>query len=216
MLPPTSSKRAVEPKIPEKQADIGLESKAILPDDIILPDKKDVTAHNKDIKPLEEPIVKKDLGGRPLLYKSAKKLKEDIEGYFKSCFGPLTDKDNHMVKMPQSDEYYVEQIKPFTVGGLAVYLETSRRTLLNYERREKYFHIIRRAKDICEAYSEERLFFKESCNGAKFSLINGFGGWAADKTETPGDQYIFQQINVNNSGVNDLVREIGSRLSERP
>ena len=54
--------------------------------------------------------------GRPLKYPSVEAMQKDIDKYFADCD---------------------ENGKPYTVSGLAYALNTSRRTLLNYEEKEE-------------------------------------------------------------------------------
>ena len=75
---------------------------------------------------------------------------------------------------PETGEAKLIQKKPFTVAGLAAYLNTSRRVLIDYQEKPKFGEIIDRAKAKIQAYTEERLFDRDGCNGAKFSLINNF------------------------------------------
>ena len=46
-------------------------------------------------------------------------------------------------------------IKIPTISGLAVALDTSRRTLVNYEEKEEFFHTIKEAKQFIESVIEE-------------------------------------------------------------
>lgn len=74
--------------------------------------------------------------------------------------------------------------RPYTVTGLAVWLETSRLTLLNYEIRPEFFNTIKRAKQRIENYGEENLFDRNvPTKGVTFSLSNNHEGWA-EKIET--------------------------------
>ena len=65
----------------------------------------------------------KNKGGRPLLFKTVKELEDKINAYFE-------DKNN----------------KPYTITDLAVWLDCDRKTLTNYEERDKFFPTIKRAK----------------------------------------------------------------------
>ena len=60
---------------------------------------------------------------KPLKFKSVEELQEKIDNYFNAMD---------------------EQERPYTISGLALFLDTSRRTLLNYEKRQEYFHTIKR------------------------------------------------------------------------
>lgn len=99
--------------------------------------------------------------GRPLKFKSVKELQKKIDEYFAMCD---------------------EKGKPYTVSGLAYYLDTSRRTLLDYEEKnDEFSHTIKRAKQRIEAFVEESLWTPKIANGVAFNLKNNFG-WK-DKTE---------------------------------
>ena len=74
----------------------------------------------------------KNKGGRPLLFKTVKELEDKINAYFE-------DKNN----------------KPYTITDLAVWLDCDRKTLTNYEERDKFFPTIKRAKTKIEANIEK-------------------------------------------------------------
>lgn len=125
--------------------------------------------------------------GRPLLFNSVEELQKKIEEYIKSCFtqkldmfgGPIYIKD---VQGKKTDKPVMIQSKPFTVTGLAVFLNTSRETLLNYEKKDgEFFDTIKKAKDIIYAYAEEFLYSGKNPAGAIFNLKNNWG-WT-DKQE---------------------------------
>lgn len=99
--------------------------------------------------------------GRPLKFESPEHLQDLIKFYFQSCD---------------------ENKKPYTITGLALALDTSRETLINYEKREEYFDTIKRAKLRCQNYADERLFEAKQVAGVIFNLKNNYG-WV-DKTET--------------------------------
>lgn len=103
--------------------------------------------------------------GRPLKFSSVEELEQKIEGYFESC--------------EDADGY---NIRPLTVTGLALALDTTRRTLLDYEYRDdEYSHAIKRAKQRIENYAEEALFINKQTAGVIFNLKNNHG-WL-DKQE---------------------------------
>ncbi len=66
---------------------------------------------------------------------------------------------------------------PPTLSGLAVHLDVSRNTLLNYSKRDEFVHVIARAKQRIAAYLEQALFRRETAKGAMFLLrVNhGYG-----------------------------------------
>ena len=104
----------------------------------------------------------KNKGGRPLIFKTEKELETKIQEYF-----------NHCKK--------TEEIP--TISALAVYLDTSRETLCNYEKKEDFFDTIKRAKDRVIAL-QEQLAMKGKINPTVwiFSAKNNLG--YTDKKET--------------------------------
>ena len=97
------------------------------------------------------------MAGRPLKFKSPEELQEKIEEYFSVT--------------PEGQR---------TITGLAVYLDTSRETLCNYESRDEFFDAIKKGKDRVELDYELSLR-KRGGSGDIFGLKNF--GWR-DKQET--------------------------------
>ena len=101
--------------------------------------------------------------GRPLKYKDAQELENEINNYFKKC--------QH------------ERLVP-GICGLANYLGLSRNTILRYEKdseKEDYNEVIERARTTIEAYNEQILYSKNN-SGAIFVMKNNFGYNAEQKT----------------------------------
>lgn len=106
---------------------------------------------------------------RPLLFKNKDELQSRIDAYFESCYS-IDDKGART------------QVRPYTITGLAVSLDTSRQTLVNYEDKEEFFDTIKKAKDIIENWTEEQLYRTTQVTGVIFNLKNNYE-WK-DKTET--------------------------------
>ena len=82
-------------------------------------------------------------------------MQELIDAYFKDC----RDHD-----------------RPITITGLAVALETTRKTLLDYERDPEFSYTIKQAKAICERFVEEgALTGKLHATFCIFNLKNNYG-----------------------------------------
>lgn len=97
--------------------------------------------------------------GRPLKFKSVKELQKKIDAYFARC-----EKDD----------------EPLTITGLALALDTSRETLMEYGEREEFVDTIKKAKlKIEHAYELRNI--KRGNAGDIFALKNF--GWK-DKTES--------------------------------
>lgn len=117
-------------------------------------------------------------GGVAPMYKTVEEMQAKIDAYIDGHVGrQLEDKDGN--PMTYKGQPIIVDSYPLTVTGLAIALGfKSRQALLNYQHRDSDFDdAITRAKTYIEAYVEGRLFDKEGCNGAKFSLYNNFKGW---------------------------------------
>lgn len=114
---------------------------------------------------------------RPLKFESVEDLSERISEYFYAC-------DTHMKTVFTKDGEAIEVPvpKPYTISGLAYFLGTSRKVLLEYEsRNEEFSNTIKNAKAKIEAYVEESLWTPKVTAGVIFNLKNNFG-WV-DKTD---------------------------------
>ena len=109
--------------------------------------------------------------GRPLKFTSVKDLEDKVNAYFASCYDP----DGKI-------------IKPITYSGLAVALDTTRQTLLNYKEKDEYLDTLTRAKAVCEEFAESQLFIGKNPSGAQFSLVNNYDSWANKHDVNHGGQ----------------------------
>ena len=96
---------------------------------------------------------------RPYRYKTKEELEKVCQDYFDECI---------------SGEY------PLTITGLALRLNLSRQTLLNYESNDELMDTVKRAKLVVENYAEKQLLSGGNAAGAIFALKNF--NWT-DKTE---------------------------------
>jgi hypothetical protein len=116
--------------------------------------------------------------GRPLKFQSVEELQQKIEDYFEMCNKTIVKK-----VLNKNQEIIAEVSKPYTITGLAEWLDTNRQTLINYEEREEYFDTIKRAKAKIEACYEERALLGDNNPVVSiFTLKNNFN-WK-DKHET--------------------------------
>lgn len=139
-------------------------------------------------------------GGRPLLFETVEELQVKIDAYFADC-NPhpeqyiayeypkktIADKDGKGIELDDYEQrptekffWHISQQKPYTVTGLANFLNTSRETLINYQKRGEFFDTIKAAKDKCEHYWELQLLGPHA-TGPIFNLKNNFE-WR-DKSE---------------------------------
>jgi len=109
-------------------------------------------------------------GGRPLKFGTPEELEQKISDYFDSLWEEswvsVQNKDGTLTWVQQFDK----NGKPLMrlreqpmITGLAKHLDTSRETLLNYQGRDDFFEIVKKAKDLCE-YWAEKSATEGSCN----------------------------------------------------
>ena len=93
--------------------------------------------------------------GRPLKFQSVEEMQEIIDSYFLHC-----DENN----------------KPYTMSGLASWLETDRALLCRYEQKDKFYNTIKNAKRKVETQFEERALMGEyNPTISIFLMKNNFG-----------------------------------------
>jgi hypothetical protein len=123
--------------------------------------------------------------GRPSKFKSAEELEGMINNYFES------------LKYVDSDDR--ERMEPSTITGLALALGfCDRQSLNDYEKKEEFSFIVKRARLMVENSYEKQMLSK-SCTGAIFALKNM--GWK-DKTEVEQETTIVdkrKRINFEDS-----------------
>lgn len=124
--------------------------------------------------------MEKNKGGRPLLFKSVKELETKINSYFE-------DENN----------------KPYTITDLAVWLDCDRKTLTNYEERDKFFPTIKRAKTRIEAGIEKgALLGLYNPTFSIFNMKNNFGWQDKQEIDTSSTNRV-QIINDLPSDINE-------------
>lgn len=157
-------------------------------------------------------------GGRPLKFKTVEELEQRIDQYFASLYDYARDmwgnrlKDKEYVPQPgdennPTDGWVMKKVKVATVTGLAIYLDTTRETLLDYEKGKydevdadgnnielspteqlfneqvnKFSDTIRQAKAMILDDTEQQLYKSGASTGAIFSLRVNYK-WQ-DKTVT--------------------------------
>ena len=139
----------------------------------------------------QKPELKKV--GRPLKF-TGEELSNKIDAYFNSCFEEVWEDEDFRddLGMRKKDEngVYIKVPKkvkkqkcPITVGGLAVFLETSRETLREYKERPEFVDTIKRAWDFIEMQLENGMLSGYiNPTAGIFNAKNNFG-WR-DKNET--------------------------------
>ena len=110
--------------------------------------------------------------GRPLKYADIQELQHKIDAYFEYC-------DNYVILDEEGNEKPAP--KPYTVSGLALWLDIDTETLRNYEVKPEFLGTIKRAKQRIEEQLELGLLTKNQVTGTIFNLKNNYG-WK-DRTD---------------------------------
>ena len=108
--------------------------------------------------------------GRPLKFETVEIMQDLLNAYF----------DN----VPDNE---------WTITGLALALDTSRETLMDYEEKDEFSDTVRAAKSRVESYTVQRLFMNNP-TGSIFNLKNNFNWKDKQEIEHSGDM-------SNNGGV---------------
>lgn len=128
-------------------------------------------------------MTKKDLGGRPLLFKTVEELETAIGKYFDKCDVRMKErvtKDGQIV--------HVNDPEPYTMSGLAYALGINRRTLIHYEERDKFSLTIKKAREKVEADVERRMSDRDTFTpGLIFNAKNNFGWVDQQDIKTEGE-----------------------------
>lgn len=96
--------------------------------------------------------------------------------------------------------------KPYSMAMLAVRLGVSRQTLYNYEEKDNFAPVIRKARDKIIAYIEEKLL--EHGTAGQIFLAKNYG--YSDRQEI-----LSNNINTNNNGLDSDTKELLSQVLER-
>jgi hypothetical protein len=124
--------------------------------------------------------------GRPLKYKTPEEMQRAIDLYFIACKSHQSGDEKLLEDLTEEELLIINDIDDFypTVTGLALALDLTRQSLIDYEHKDEFLDTIKRAKTKIEAAVEQRLYLPNA-TGSIFNLKNNFG-WK-DKTETEID-----------------------------
>jgi len=130
--------------------------------------------------------------GRPLKWETPEKLDKLIDDYFKSISyeSPLLVNGKEVTNRLGELIIEVIYVKRPTITGLSLYLDTSRKVLMEYENRDNFSNTIKKAKTMIERFYEEGLMSQHS-TGAIFALKN-FGWTDKQEIEHTGRNVIFE------------------------
>ena len=148
-----------------------------------------------DMRGIRKPLTGSGDRSHTRKFRSPEHLEALCNEYFASCDGVLY---NHKTGQPYLDKDgmpLVGQIKPYTISGLALYLDIDTTILKKYEKGLRdsigfneeysmleYSQVIRRARQRIEAYAENRLYDRDGYNGARFVLDNAYN-WVSQREQ---------------------------------
>jgi len=89
--------------------------------------------------------------GRPLKFETVEQLQEKIDDYF---------------------QWAEQREKPYTIAGLALFLNTDHKTIRNYEAKDQFFQTMQKARLKIITDKEERLNEGKATAGIIFDLCN--------------------------------------------
>lgn len=159
-------------------------------------DNQPVQSEPTLLPPQGEPKPK-HAGGRPLKIATVEELQAKIDAYFAECDPHIVDgialvKDEKTNELIEGTIKRFTDQKPYTVTGLAVFLDTSRETLMEYSERPEFVDTIKAAKDKIHSYAEQSLWTARNAAGPIFNLKNNWG-WK-DKSEV--DQNLSGKLTI--------------------
>jgi hypothetical protein len=126
--------------------------------------------------------------GRPMIWKSPEELQKLVDDYFQST-------------------------ERWTLSGLAVHIGICRKTLYNYESKDDFLHIIKKARDKVESIYEERAIYENNPTGVIFALKNmGWSDKLSTDHTTKGESLNFD-INKLSDNELRLLAEMQSKIS---
>ena len=137
--------------------------------------------------------------GRAPKYRDPEEMQAKIDQYFIDCEGEVLRNGAGDPVMDKWGNPILIHARPPTSSGLARALGfANRKSLFDYKGKKAFCNTITRAMLRLEEYNEARLYDKEGCNGAKFSLINNFGWEERQKQELsgPGGEEIKVVFNI--------------------
>lgn len=133
----------------------------------------------------KQEATKKEQGkpGRPPQFETPEEIEQAIEEYFDSCV-PQYDEAGNILKLNYP-----------TITGLALALGfESRQSFYDYEKRERFSYVIKKARLRVESHYEEGLNIKTRATGSIFALKNM--GWRDNfgLTDGGGGPVKFQMV----------------------
>lgn len=151
--------------------------------------------------------------GRPLKFGSVKELQQKVDEYFRLC-----DERTETV-LYKGRPFEVSNPRPYTITGLALHLDTTRDTLLDYENekhegqdpllQKAFSDTIKNAKLKIHTFAEESLWQPKIATGVIFNLKNNWG-WQ-DRYEHEG-----KNENTNKYQIEFITNDTEDTGDERP
>lgn len=144
----------------------------------------------------------------------------------------FTNADDVQKRIDEYFEYADTKDKPYTMSGLALYLDVDRTTLVNYggegigreynyskidpEELKKIIKSIQRAKKTVQNYAEENLYRKQGqVNGVIFALKNNHSWKEQTEVTTVAKEEGPDLSNLTEEQLQDLINKISNKLENK-
>lgn len=132
-------------------------------------------------------------GPKPM-YENVEDMQKKIDAYFQECKGTILSDEAGKPVLRNGTPIYVGR-RPPTMTGLAMALGfATRKSIFDYRKKGEFELTLTVARSRVEMYAEERLFDRDSVQGAKFSLLHNFGWSAGTKQKESGTGSIVRII----------------------
>lgn len=142
-------------------------------------------------------------GGRPLKFKSSEDMQVKIDAWIESCWEDRISAKGEVIT-DSTGEPMRHQVTPYTVSGLALALDCEPRTIINYETKDEFFPIIKRAKNmVLNNLETGALSGKYNPAAAIFNMKANFG--MQDKLTI--DTNVSGSITLNDTDLGDMSAE---------
>jgi hypothetical protein len=133
-------------------------------------------------------------GGRPLKFATPQILQEKINAYFEKCKGTMLEKTS-------GKDYVVTVEEPPTLAGLAYFLDCDSETITNYEERDGFFEVVRRAKEYIQ--------WKQQVGGLVGQLDAGLVKFAAERQFGWKSLSKIEVESKSDQAVNEILSKLG-------
>jgi len=131
--------------------------------------------------------------GCPLKFETPEQMQIVIDEYFKKC--DLNTKEFFCQKTGKKE--IIKHPIPYTVEGLSNALDIDRKSIINYSKRDEFFHTVKKAKDkILQNLTERGLMGDSNPAITIFNKVNNFGYSNRQEHTGPDGAELFSGLKI--------------------